>query len=154
MLLLLLHSVMPIECKDLRDWYLDCTPDVTEYPYEVFCHKNGTFAVNCTVLDNVTCDGDTKVVKYHACVPTEGKSRRIALILSVFLGIFGADRLYLGYISVFMFKFLTGGFFCLGWYLDIFLIMLNGLSPASGDVYKREDGPFLTMRLPLKKFYI
>lgn len=60
------------------------------------------------------------------------KSRATALFLSVFVGILGVDRFYLGYTGMGVLKLLTGG--CLGilYILDILSIANGKLSPADG----------------------
>ncbi|GFO40742.1 Tm2 domain-containing protein [Plakobranchus ocellatus] len=63
--------------KDTRTGYVWCTPAPG-----VTCnglHKNGTFP------KNVPCEW------------TNGQSFETALLLSIFLGMFGVDRFYLGY---------------------------------------------------------
>ena len=94
----------------------------------------------------VECTGNvTKLIK---CYPTEGKRPSVALCLSVVLGFLGADRFYLGYPTIGLFKMFTGGFFGLGWYIDIFLIALRITKPARGGVYKFESGGNFRIRLP------
>lgn len=51
-----------------------------------------------------------------------GYSLEIALLLSVFLGMFGLDRFYLGYPGIGLAKLCTLGFMFLGQLLDIILI--------------------------------
>lgn len=58
-----------------------------------------------------------------------------ALLLSVFLGMFGVDRFYLGYPAIGVLKFATLGFFFLGHLLDIILIASQVLQPADGSSY-------------------
>ena len=67
-------------------------------------------------------------------------------LLSV--GFFGVDRFYLGYPTIGLFKMFTGGFFGLGWYVDIFLIALRIAKPARGGVYKFKPEANFRIRLP------
>jgi TM2 domain-containing membrane protein YozV len=61
-----------------------------------------------------------------------GKSWAAALALSIFLGLFGADRFYLGYTGPGVLKLLTCGG-CWLWYVfDVVLIALNRLPDAEG----------------------
>lgn len=74
--------------------------------------------------------------------PSTGYEHRKALGYSVFLGLVGADRFYLGYPGIAVFKFMTCGFFFLGYYVDAILIGLQLLKPADGSDYAvRLNGP-------------
>jgi TM2 domain-containing membrane protein YozV len=50
-----------------------------------------------------------------------GKHFDVALILSIFLGMFGIDRFYLGYPAIGCFKLFTLGFMFLGQLIDVIL---------------------------------
>ncbi|KAH0795716.1 TM2 domain containing protein [Histomonas meleagridis] len=143
--ILLLGTFCIKNCEDLDEWLLNCSTEVAAY--HVFeCPKSGFYEINCSSL--VTCNGTGYTTRSFACYPTSGKDPATALALSIFLGFLGADRFYLGYYSIGIFKLFTGGFFSLGWFLDIFLIALRILKPAHGDVYKfMPDGNF-RVRLP------
>ena len=69
------------------------------------------------------------------CRWTNGYDFETALLLSVFLGMFGADRFYLGYPALGLLKFSTLGFFFLGHLLDIVLIASQVVGPADGSHY-------------------
>ncbi|KAF7732764.1 hypothetical protein EC973_000036 [Apophysomyces ossiformis] len=51
----------------------------------------------------------------------------VALILSIFLGPFGIDRFYLGYVFLGIIKLLTAGLAGIWWTVDVILIALNVL---------------------------
>ncbi|KAH7042854.1 hypothetical protein BKA57DRAFT_470606 [Linnemannia elongata] len=55
-----------------------------------------------------------------------------AVILSMFFGVFGIDRFYLGYIFVGLIKLFTAGGFGILWVVDIFLIIFGGLPDHNG----------------------
>jgi len=57
------------------------------------------------------------------------------LLLSIFLGMFGADRFYLGYPAIGLLKFCTLGFMFLGQLVDIILIATQVVGPADGSYY-------------------
>lgn len=63
------------------------------------------------------------------------KHRTIALFLSVFVGVLGIDRFYLGYTGMGILKLLTGGCFGILYILDILSIANGKLAPADGSTY-------------------
>lgn len=58
-----------------------------------------------------------------------------ALLLSVFLGMFGIDRFYLGYYGLGLMKFCTLGFMFIGQLIDVVLIATQAVGPADGSAY-------------------
>lgn len=58
-----------------------------------------------------------------------------ALLLSVFLGMFGIDRFYLGYYGIGLMKFCTLGFMFIGQLIDVVLIATQAVGPADGSAY-------------------
>lgn len=60
------------------------------------------------------------------------KSRTIALILSIFVGEFGIDRFYLGYIGTGILKLITAGGCGIWWLIDVILIATGHLAPKDG----------------------
>lgn len=58
-----------------------------------------------------------------------------ALLLSIFLGMFGIDRFYLGYPAIGLLKFCTFGFMFLGQLVDVILIATQMVGPADGSAY-------------------
>lgn len=57
-------------------------------------------------------------------------------MLSVFLGMIGADRFYLGYPAIGLLKLSTLGFFFIGQAIDVVLIALQIVGPADGTAYR------------------
>ena len=140
-------------CDQLDEWLLNCSfPPPGDSPYVIEdCPSTGFYLVECTPY--VDCEGSSRVTRTINCYPTKGKDPGVALCLSVILGFLGADRFYLGYPTIGLFKLLTGGFFGLGWYIDIFLIALRIVKPARGGVYMfKPDGNF-RIRLPGPNYF-
>ena len=69
------------------------------------------------------------------------KSRATALFLSVFVGVLGVDRFYLGYTGMGILKLLTGGCFGILYILDILSIANGTLPPADGTAYTDDIVP-------------
>ena len=57
---------------------------------------------------------------FHLC--SNGHKHSTALLLSIFLGLFGVDRFYLGYPAVGIIKLVTIGGFTVGAMIDVILI--------------------------------
>ena len=49
----------------------------------------------------------------------------VALLLSIFLGILGIDRFYMGYIGLGILKLITMGGFGIWWLIDLILIVIK-----------------------------
>jgi TM2 domain-containing membrane protein YozV len=60
------------------------------------------------------------------------KSFSTALILSIFLGYFGIDRFYLGYVGLGILKLITGGGFGIWWLIDVIMIATKSLKDSNG----------------------
>lgn len=64
---------------------------------------------------------------------TSHKSRKVALILCIFGGLFGLHNFYVGkYGKGFLYMF-TGGFFIMGWFFDIIKILLGRFQDQYGN---------------------
>ncbi|GAB1610665.1 TM2 domain-containing protein CG10795-like [Argonauta hians] len=99
-----------------------------------------TVVVTCQTAPNITCIGEShngtdKFPRHVPCKWTNGHSFETALLLSIFLGMFGVDRFYLGYPAIGLLKFATLGFMFLGQLLDILLIATQVVKPADGSDY-------------------
>ena len=95
-------------------------------------------SVECNATTHFTCKetgNRTFYRDYEDCKWTNGYEFDTALLLSIFLGMFGVDRFYLGYPAIGLLKFSTLGFFFLGHLLDVVLIASQMLGPADGSYY-------------------
>lgn len=67
----------------------------------------------------------------------EQKDFMVTLLLSIFVGTFGVDRFYLGYVGLGVLKLVTGGGCGIWWLIDIILIATDKLPDANGRPLKR-----------------
>jgi len=75
--------------------------------------------------------------------PAEGKSWLAAALLAWFLGVFGVDRFYLGYIGLGVIKLITCGG-CIIWVLiDFILIVAGVMRDAQGNELRRTPNDWI-----------
>ena len=152
LLLLLISSGVEAKEENCEETSVDCT---NLLPGQYLCLQRdidpdtqqlrGCHTVNGSGLASQRCDTIPGIVCHHTCnttfykqVPckfTNGYNFDTALLLSVFLGMFGVDRFYLGYPAMGLLKFSTLGFFFIGHLVDIILIATQTLGPADGSHY-------------------
>ncbi|GAB0099706.1 TM2 domain-containing protein [Sergentomyia squamirostris] len=101
------------------------------------CTKENKAKVWCVAADEITCveTKNSSFTREMSCKWTNGYRLDTALLLSIFLGMFGADRFYLGYPAIGMLKFCTLGFMFLGQLVDVILIATQVVGPADGSAY-------------------
>ncbi|KAJ8728184.1 hypothetical protein PYW08_016569 [Mythimna loreyi] len=99
--------------------------------------SEGEADVICVAADGIICNetNGSQFKRKMPCKWTNGYSLEIALLLSVFLGMFGLDRFYLGYPGIGLAKLCTLGFMFLGQLLDIILIAAQVVGPSDGSAY-------------------
>jgi len=116
----------------------------TTYEYEG-CSSNNSVNIECSALEQVECNGSRSWTMELPCRYTNGHYFSTTLALSVFLGICGIDRFYLGYPAIGFLKLLTFGGFLVGNWVDIILISTQVLKPADGSDYViPPNGPKVT----------
>ncbi|XP_040068393.1 TM2 domain-containing protein CG10795 [Ixodes scapularis] len=129
-------------CSTLLMGQYSCLPPdidpATQQPRS--CGPDDTARLQCVTADGIVCrngtgTGPDTFEKPIPCRYTNGYSFETALLLSVFLGMFGVDRFYLGYPAIGLAKFCTLGFMFLGQLVDIVLISMQVVGPADGSHY-------------------
>lgn len=135
-------------CKDLLMGQFRCDePQIDGSTQQAIgCREDTrTVLVQCKLAPGIVClleDGTEKrnespegFSKEVPCKWTNGYEFETALLLSVFLGMFGIDRFYLGYPAIGLLKFSTLGFFFLGQLIDVLLIATQIVKPSDGSDY-------------------
>lgn len=98
--------------------------------------KSGTkYRTNCTVDATIPCLGRRTFNKNVVCNWTQGIRWSTALIISITLGGFGADRFYLGHWQEGIGKLFSFGGLGVWTLIDVILISLHYLGPADGSLY-------------------
>ncbi|KAM8972242.1 TM2 domain-containing protein 3 [Pelodytes ibericus] len=93
------------------------------------------YNANCSVLDHVHCLGNRVFPKMLYCNWTGGYKWSTALVLSITLGGFGADRFYLGQWREGLGKLFSFGGLGIWTLIDVFLISVGYVGPADGSLY-------------------
>ncbi|CAG9762399.1 unnamed protein product [Ceutorhynchus assimilis] len=101
------------------------------------CTKENKAKLPCLVVEGLICQEtqNRTFTREVDCQWTNGYHFDTAMLLSIFLGMFGIDRFYLGYPAIGLAKFCTLGFMFLGQLVDVILISTQVVGPADGSAY-------------------
>ncbi|XP_071480156.1 TM2 domain-containing protein 3-like [Diadema antillarum] len=119
-------------CYQTETWQQSCTPANN---CQVYACPKQFIRVNCTVDDDVLCLGSRNFYRRKPCNWTSGYKWSTALILSITLGGFGADRFYLGYWQSGLGKLFSFGGAGVWTLIDVLLIAVGYITPSDGSLY-------------------
>uniref|UniRef100_A0A8D8M256 TM2 domain-containing protein almondex n=2 Tax=Cacopsylla melanoneura TaxID=428564 RepID=A0A8D8M256_9HEMI len=119
-------------CYQTEPWQYSC---VKKASCSSVSSPQSYYKTNCTVHDHVLCLGRRTFLKNVRCNWTGGYKWSTALILSVTMGGFGADRFYLGHWQEGIGKVFSFGGLGVWTIIDVILIAIRYLGPADGSLY-------------------
>ncbi|GMS90453.1 hypothetical protein PENTCL1PPCAC_12628, partial [Pristionchus entomophagus] len=130
-----------VDCAKLHPYKFQCYGiDYDKYTNQpADCNPDNSIPLNCTIsLPGIVCIGNTTDFTYalpDGCRYGAKAYHSSAMLLSLFFGLLGLDRFYLGYYTIGLIKLCSmGGLFIL-YFIDIVLIALQILEPADGSGY-------------------
>lgn len=119
-------------CYLTEEWEHDC---VKKGNCNAVSSPKSYYRTNCTVKSHVICLGHRTFLKNLPCNWTGGIRWSSALLFSLTLGGFGADRFYLGYWQEGIGKLFSFGGLGVWTIIDFVLIAVQYLGPADGSLY-------------------
>ncbi|CAI4228823.1 unnamed protein product [Auanema sp. JU1783] len=131
------------QCVSLNPFQYKCDPPEIslETQQASSCQPDNSVIVVCETVPGLSCIGQLNGTQIftrkipNSCFYDAHVPHSTALLLSIFLGFFGLDRIYLGYYAIGLFKmFSLGGLFII-WITDVVLIALQILLPSDGTNY-------------------
>lgn len=138
-------ALYQVECQGSR-WFwhpMNCRYCYQTELWQQKCVQKGNcnsvngqyYKTNCTVHSNVFCLGNRFFSRNIKCNWTQGYRWSTAVIISLTLGGFGADRFYLGHWQEGIGKLFSFGGLGVWTIIDVVLISLHYLGPADGSLY-------------------
>lgn len=142
-LLLIIGKIDCRKCSELQIGQYKCekAPIDEIKQTEVNCSVKNTVQITCYPAKRVKCDNKTfdgitpGFYIEQPCRYVTSYKYQTAVLLSIFLGIFGADRFYLGYMAMGVIKMCTFGLMFIGYFIDMLLIITQTLIPIDGSNY-------------------
>ncbi|XP_063681363.1 TM2 domain-containing protein 3-like [Bolinopsis microptera] len=122
-------------CFQMDEKYYTCKNDNHECNPKSSDRRSRKIKVSCEVNHEVICKPPRIFSRKVTCSFTTGKSWSTALILSITLGGFGADRFYLGYWREGLGKLFSFGGLGVWTIVDIIFISVGYVSPADNSLY-------------------
>lgn len=119
-------------CYQTESWEHVCTQKAN---CNTIAAPKSYYRTNCSVKEDVICLGKRTFLKNLPCNWSGGYRWSTALLLSVILGGFGADRFYLGHWQEGIGKLFSFGGLGVWTLIDVILIALRYLGPADGSLY-------------------
>jgi len=126
-----------VQCDKLRMGQYICNKTgtidpATQQPRD--CTPKNIAKIPCKAVEGLICkeSGNRTFTKTVPCKWTNGYHLSTSLLLSVFFGTLGIDRIYLGHIGMGVLKMSTLGFLFVGQLVDIILIATENLTPRDG----------------------
>ena len=96
-----------------------------------------TAIASCTVLDGIQCFGPKEfTLDNYSCIKYSGYRFPTALLLSVYLGWLGIDRLYLGHCGLGVLKLLSLGGIGIWWFVDLILLSIGSYRAYDGSSWE------------------
>jgi len=129
-----------VTCSQLRLGQYLCNntniDPATQQPHG--CSKETwTARITCVAVEGLIC-AETSSRNFEMEIPckwTNGYKLDTALLMSVFLGVLGADRFYLGHLGMGALKFCTLGFLFIGQLVDIILLATQQIGPKDNSSF-------------------
>jgi TM2 domain-containing membrane protein YozV len=124
-------------CWQLKeDEHYTCEIPNQQY-FKKMCHASGqdSYLAICSANSNVACMGNRVFFKIKTCNYSTGYKWSHAVLYSIFLGGFGADRFYLRDIGYGFFKLLSLGGLGVWALVDVLLLLCGYMGPADGSVF-------------------
>jgi len=112
-----------------------CKECLAEIKGRYYCREHAAYAFGDQRLHMAPAAPPQAVVNNYVNQIYDGypyKSRLVAVLLCLFFGYLGFHRFYLGKIGTGLIWFFTGGFFVVGWILDLIFITLGFFRDKAG----------------------